>query len=110
LSTLKNFKTLSEILDQHKEKYNNLKIENNFDIIKREAKLNAIESYYSFGQLNDAELREKLIEVAHSIKINHDSVEKGTEYQYIFGCHLEYWYELTDELKKVYIVGRKNAK
>ncbi len=98
-------KTLAEILDADKVKYNNMNIQNSFDIIKREGKLEAIEHFYALAHLDDYELRKELVEIAIFIRGRIDQEEEGSEVQYKLKCHIEYWYELTDTLKKVQIIG-----
>jgi hypothetical protein len=101
---------LTQILDKHVEKYNNLKIENNFDLLKREFKLKEIESYYSLKHLPDKELREVIFEKAVQIRKKKDQLEienRNSEEHYDYACRIEYWFELTDELKEVYILPSK---
>jgi hypothetical protein len=98
---------LTQILDKHREKYNNLKIENNFDLLKREYKLKAIESYYSLNHLMDDELRKELLEKAYKFREDLDNSDRESEEHYDYACRLEYWFELTDELKEVHIFPSK---
>ena len=101
---------LTRILDEHIEKYNNLKIENNFDFLKREFKLKEIETYYSYKHLPDAELREELLKKAMEIREKKDQLEienRSSEEYYDYCCRIEYWFELTDELKTTFILPSK---
>lgn len=98
-------KFLIDILNKHAQKYNNLTIESNLDFVKRGAFLNAIEGYHSLRDLDDEELRDELMVIAQTIRSLMEKQNKDSTQHFELSCHLQYWFELTDELKKVRIIG-----
>lgn len=98
---------LIQILDEHRSKYNTMRIQTNLDIIKREAILKSIEEYYKLKKLDDEELRDKLSSIALDLRMRINSLDKSTEKYFVLSCELQYWYEITDAMKSVRIVGEK---
>jgi hypothetical protein len=96
---------LREILNVHKQTYNDFKIEDISDITKREAILSNIEEFYSYVNLNDVELRNELKDIGLNQRIRLDELDSESEEYFTLACRIEYWYTLTDDLKTCYIVG-----